>query len=419
MSNKNNKIKLGIFGAWRGESFAAMANLTGGAEVVTVCDKLKSKADNLIAKHCPDAVYYEDFDKFISHDFDAVVLCNYFDEHTEYAIKSLEADKHVMSECVCNITVADGVKLCRAVEKSKKIYKLAENYPYSAANMEMKNLYSGGTFGNVMYAEGEYVHPMSSREFNWYTPTRNHWRSWIPTTYYITHALAPLMYMTDTMPVSVSAFAVAAPEIKKGTPALHSDGVGIVICRMDNGAIFRVTGWAQIGGHGNWYRLSCTKGSVESVRGDAGNIKLAYNSWDTPENTESDKISPAKWTHSAELADKAGHGGGDFWTMYNFIEAINKNTQPYFDVYRGVACSSAGIFAWKSVLNNSENIAMPDFRTEESRKIYENDYMNPNPFAEDSEYKVQCGQDKNYVPSDDDIKNAYSDWKKIGYDVNA
>ena len=33
------------------------------------------------------------------------------------------ASKHVMSETSCNATLAEGVELCRAVEKSGKIYR--------------------------------------------------------------------------------------------------------------------------------------------------------------------------------------------------------------------------------------------------------------------------------------------------------
>ena len=409
-----NKIRVGIFGAGRGESFAAMAKLTD-AEVTAVCDKDRSKAEGLISRQCPGAAYYADFSDFIARDFDAVVLCNYFHEHAGYAIKAMEAGKHVMSECVCNMTAAEGVELCRAVEKSGRIYKLAENYPYFASNMEMRRVYGGGTLGRVMYAEGEYVHPMSSRDFNWHVSGERHWRNWIPATYYITHALAPLMYITDTMPVSVSAFAVAAPELKRGTPALHSDGAAIIICRMDNNAVFRVTGWAQLGGHGNWYRVSCTKGSVESVRGKEGDVRLAYNSWDKPEGAEAEQIYAAQWIHSGELAAKAGHGGGDFWVMHEFIKAIKEKQQPYFDVYRGVACSSAGIFAWKSILNGGANTSMPDFRDENSRKAYECDRMTPDPFAPAS--KVPCGQDSSYTPTKADLENAYKDWREFGFDV--
>ena len=35
------------------------------------------------------------------------------------------------------------------------------------------------------------------------SPGLNHWRNWLPPTYYCSHALAPLMCITDTMPKSV------------------------------------------------------------------------------------------------------------------------------------------------------------------------------------------------------------------------
>jgi len=89
------------------------------------------------------------------------------------------------------------VALCRAVEKSGKTYMLAENYPYTRFNMEMRRLYRTGEIGRVTYAEGEYNHPMSPDELLRISPGLNHWRNWLPSTYYCTHALAPLMYITD------------------------------------------------------------------------------------------------------------------------------------------------------------------------------------------------------------------------------
>ena len=45
-------------------------------------------------------------------------------------------------------------------------------------------------------------------------PGVKHWRNWLPSTYYCTHALAPLMVITDTVPTSVNALSIAAPEIE-------------------------------------------------------------------------------------------------------------------------------------------------------------------------------------------------------------
>ena len=45
---------------------------------------------------------------------------------------------------------------------------------------------------------------------------KKHWRNWIPSTYYCTHALAPLMYITDTMPLSVNCQVMAARDASLG-----------------------------------------------------------------------------------------------------------------------------------------------------------------------------------------------------------
>ena len=95
------------------------------------------------------------------------------------------------------------VELVEAVERTGCIYALAENYPYFRANMEMEEVYQAGALGDVIFAEGEYVHPMSRQENEFYNPGPKHWRSLTPCTYYCTHAMAPLMKITNLMPKKV------------------------------------------------------------------------------------------------------------------------------------------------------------------------------------------------------------------------
>lgn len=80
-----------------------------------------------------------------------------------------------------------------------------------------------------------------------------------------------------------------------------------------------------------------------------------------------------------ELAEKAGHGGGDFWVVYYFIEALKNGTTPYFDVYKSVAMSAVGILGWRSCLENGKEYVIPDFKNEEERALYENDDLSPFP----------------------------------------
>ena len=49
---------------------------------------------------------------------DAVVLANYATEHATYAIRCLNAGKHVLSEVLPSETMAQAVELIETVEKT-------------------------------------------------------------------------------------------------------------------------------------------------------------------------------------------------------------------------------------------------------------------------------------------------------------
>jgi len=187
------KIRVGVIGVGRGQTFMAGAE-RAGMELVAICDTWKERLKSVGKKF--GIATYTDYDKFLEHDLDAVVLANYFHQHAPFAIKALEAGRHVMSECAACSTLAEGVALCRAVERSKRIYMFAENYPFTAFNLELARLYKQGEIGRVLYAEGEYNHPGS---YEWHasiSPGLKHWRNNLPVTYYCTHAMAPLMSIT-------------------------------------------------------------------------------------------------------------------------------------------------------------------------------------------------------------------------------
>lgn len=86
-----------MIGVGRGESFASGATDLVGMKLVALCDTWEEKLQETGKKY--GVATYTDYDKFLEHDMDAVVLANYFNEHTPFAIKALAAGKHVMSEC--------------------------------------------------------------------------------------------------------------------------------------------------------------------------------------------------------------------------------------------------------------------------------------------------------------------------------
>ena len=408
-----NKIRVGVVGVGRGMGFAQGAPFVG-MELVALCDAWEAKLGEAGKKL--NVATYTDYEQFLSHDMDAVVLANYFHQHAPFAVKALEAGLHVMSETMACGTPAEGVALARAVDKSGKIYLFAENYPYFAYNQEMRRLYRNGEVGEMQYGEGEYNHPFDSRSINLLSPGMNHWRNQMPSTYYCSHALAPLMYITDTHPVSVNALSI--PRSKNDAENLHvrqGDPGGIILCRMNNNSVVRIMG-ITMRGHGVWYRIHGTRGVMENLRsGDTGSLRVVHEPWDMREGDEREKIYAPDFPHHAEEARRAGHSGGDFFTSYHFAGAIRKDETPYFDVYRGLEMAMVGIQGWRSCLANGVSYEIPDFRQESVRKDYEDDHWSPWPEHRGPGQPLPSINGYN-PPSDEAVAYAREVWDEMGYE---
>lgn len=384
-------LRIGVFGTWRGNAYLKILNEMPDVKITAICDKRPEMIEQALP-NCPaDVKTFAAFDSFIDSGlFDAVLLANYFNEHTPFAVKAMKRGIHVLSETTAAVTPAQCVELVRTVEETGCKYMLAENYPFMCACQELKRVYEGGTLGKVLFAEGEYVHPMSAQEATYYAPEKYQWRRWIPCTFYLTHALSPLMHMTGAMPKKVNARAAFDPGYGMERKRYVGDRAGIILCEMDNDAIFRVGGSCNFGPHGNWYRLACDKGGVETVRGNQADVWLAYNAWQKPEGAETSRTYTAQWQEQGELASKAGHGGGDFWVCWHFVRYILDDVKPYFDVYQAVSMAAVGIYAWRSILADGATFTIPDFRSEAARKVIENDTLNPIPDINGNGQTLAC-----------------------------
>ena len=382
------KIRIGIFGAGRGVSLSKNFMLLG-CEIVALCDSNEQRRNKARETLGETVIYYDSFDEFVKHDMDAVILANNFHEHTPFAIECFKHGLHVFSECISNITMAEGVKLIREFEKANAesgvIYMLAENYPDMIFNREMKRLVDGGTLGKILYAEGEYNHPVAGddiaflKEYNYYP---EHWRNYIPRTYYITHSLGPCMRITGATPKKVTAFSIFVPNSGAEIPTACrvGDAASIITTQNDDGTVFRITGCAKFGAHHHTYRVCGTKGQAENLRGMGTKVMLRYNKWDTPEGAQTETLYEPSWNDPEEkFINRGGHGGGDYITSRTFVESIRAGKQPPhpYDIHSAVTMSSVAILAHRSVLDGGKPYDIPDFHTEEARKQYENDRLCP------------------------------------------
>lgn len=404
-----SNLKIGIFGAGRG-SYLATDFMLLNCDIVAICDGHEERLQAAAKELGSNIAVYRDFDEFITHDMDAVILANAFHEHTPYAIKCFERGLHVYSECISNGTMAEGVALIRAFEKSNCIYMLAENYPHMIFNREMKRICDGGSLGKILYAEGEYNHPHNPddtafrKQFNYF---EKHWRNYLPRTYYITHSLGPVMWATGATPKRVTAFASFAPmEGAVPSASFNGDRVAIITTQNDDGSIFRVTGCAAFGASHNAYRICGTEGQIENLRGMGDKIMLRYNSWSKPEGTENVNLYTPGWNDPEEEKIKlSGHGGADYLAARMFVECIKAGKQPEhpFDIYHAVAMSSVAILSHRSMMEGGKPYDIPDFRTEEDCRLYENDHLTPFYGHDGNAPTIPCCSHPDYRPTEEQV----------------
>ena len=380
------KVRVGVLGAYRGTGMINYCKVADNAELVAICDKYEPALEKQKSLCGTDGItYYKSFDEFIKHDMDAVVLANYANEHGPFAIRCLEAGKHVFSEVLPCQHMKEAVELVEAVEKSGLVYAYGENYCYMPAPAEMRRLYKEGKIGEFEYGECEYVH---NCEPIWHSITygeKDHWRNLMHSTFYCTHSMGPILHMTGLRPVSVVGF-----EGTKNARNLRGGGkmgsFGMEMVTLENGGIVKSL-------HGGlyqnsiWYSVYGAKGRMESAREDAeaGDVHRIYVKADEYDGEYADRPAQTYEPHQF-MDDKVGkifgHGGSDFYSMYHFIEKIlgNKDADT-IDVYEALDMGLVGLFAYRSILAGNIPMKLPNLRNPEERDQYRNDTACTDPKA--------------------------------------
>ncbi len=351
-----------------------------------MCDKYEPLLDRVkerAEEYGTTVALYNNFEDFFKHDMDAVVLANYADEHTEYAIRCLDAGMHVMSEVLPSATMAEAVALIEAVERSGRVYAYAENYCYMKPTFEMWKRYEEGAIGEVLYCEGEYVHDCSSiwADITYGDPT--HWRNRIPATFYCTHSLGPLLTITGRRPVSVVGFETPLFDAQKQKDITLVRTSGIEMVTLDNGAVCKsLHGAFKMEPGSVNYQVYGKLGMMESKRYNDEEFNLYVE--DSDPNVfckgEWEKYDP-KFDFGVEVKVQSGHGGSDFYPTHFFIEKIlgRPNGKYSIDVYTAVDMGICGILAYRSALNGSAPVKVPNLRNKEERDAYRNDNASTNP----------------------------------------
>ena len=352
-------VKLGVVGLKRGAYVAW--TLIGDENVViraiadSDSDTLKACKEDYEKNGVKDFLCFDNIEDLLKSDIDAVYIATDKPLHTKHTVMALEAGKHVLSEIPVIETLEEAIILRNAVNSHPKLkYMAAENCFYWEFIQKWKQMYKDGRFGDILYAESEYLHATHPDEIKPYNP-ENHWRRYNPAITYLTHNLGPLLYIMDDYCVSVSCM---APDSARYNPYSKKDENGIAIFKTAKGAVIRIfIGFGMYVGYDHNFALYGTKGSILTDKTkpleEAHSFAKLY---DIPDTFEKFTEIPVKLS---ENGDVYGHGGVDGKMIRDFIKCIINDTPPPIDVEMGIRISLPGIIAAESARLNGELLNIP------------------------------------------------------------
>lgn len=363
------KINIGIAGSGgRGSSFRFACEATGILKIHAVCDTDKEKLErSRVALGATEA--YLDYDEMLEKsDIQAVIIGTPMNFHAVQAISALEKGIHVLSEVPAGVSIEECKRLVIAARKSKAVYMMAENYTYIRSNVIVKELVKKGLFGQLYYAEGEYIHEL--KQLNEITKWRRKWQTGINGVTYGTHSLGPvLQWMYPDRVVKVCCAGSGHHYKDPGGNYYENEDSCVMLCKMKSGGLvkIRVDMLSDRPHAMTNYQLQGTDGCYESARAPGERNRIWLKSickgmeWMDIEQFEKDFL-PDYWKVHAENAAKTGHGGGDYFEVMDFVEAIIGKKKCPIGIDEAMDMTLPGLVSQQSIVNNSIWLDVPDSR---------------------------------------------------------
>lgn len=363
-------LNLGIVGACgRGASFKGACDALGNVAIRAVCDTnaeaLAAARERLGARE-----QYTDYGEMLEcAELDAVIIGTPMHLHAPMAIAALERGISVLSEVTAAVSVPECRALVAAATTSRGLYMMAENYTYMQPNVIVRELVRRGLFGTPYYAEGEYLHELKG--LNEVTVWRRTWQTGVNGVTYGTHSLGPILqWMPGDRVASVCCAGSGHHHRDPRGAEYENEDACVMLCKMAFGGLvkIRVDMLSDRPHSMTNYQLQGSDGCYESGRahGEPNRIWLRgrckdANTW--MDLTElSDEFLPEFWKANLARGQAAGHGGGDFFEVLDFVDAISGRRPNPIGIHEAMDMTLPGLISQQSIAEGGRWIDVPDSR---------------------------------------------------------
>lgn len=364
-----SKLKVGILGLRRGMTHLRNFLAVEEAEVIGAADRFPDRrqaGEELLKPHGGKVV--SEYEDLLAMRPDVIVVASNGRIQTQHSCQALEAGCHVLSEVPGAFTEQECIRLRDAVERTGKLYMMAENLCFMDFIRYWRKWLNEGRFGEISIAEGEYLHYLpntllapdgtrlkpSQVKAEGRTDCRPIWRADQPPIQYLTHDLGPLLEVLDDHVISVSCRSgpwrcPEAPLRPDGQIALFHTAKGLLI------QILVTLNTRRPSEHR--FRLFGTEGSAE------WSMYERFGRQFDRERPEGEGWARSDIGLAARDADTStGHGGTDLNLATQFTRCVlHEGTVP-IDLYRSLDYTLPGIIAARSAELGGAPLPIPDLR---------------------------------------------------------
>jgi predicted dehydrogenase len=366
------KLNVGIAGvAGRGATFGAAFRADPRTRIHAVCD-IRQDALAEAAQRLSASEAYADYGEMLERsELDAVVIGTPMHLHASQSIAALERDIHVLCEVTAAVSLDECRALVAAARRSKAIYMMAENCNYIQANVLVAELVRRGLFGEVYYAEGEYLHELKG--LNEITPWRRRWQTGIDGITYGTHSLGPILqWMPDDRVVRVCCAGSGHHYLDPRGNTYENQDSCVMLAQTARGALIVVrVDMLSERPHPMtvYYSLQGTKGCYESARSPHERHKIwladldpGKDEWLDLADLEADYL-PETWRDPPEAALHAGHSGADYLEVVDFVRSIADGVPCPTGIHEAMDLTVPGLISQASIAAGGAWLEVPDSRT--------------------------------------------------------
>ena len=357
-------LRIGVAGLRRGGSICRVFLHHKECTVTAVCD-LDAEQARDFAEQNDIPHWFSDYSALCRADLDAIVVATPGPTHVPFTVEALENGKHVLSEVPAVWSLEEGVELERAVRESGLKYMFAENMCYYAWVESYREMIHRGDLGEIIYAEGEYIHnceslmtlPGHSAENPQLT-----WRASLPPIQYCTHDLGPILQIMDDRVVT----AVGMHTGNRRRPDIGVIDLEVALFKTAKGNIIKQLvsfSTAKEPSH-HWFCLYGTEGQIESPRGPKDRHRLCTRHIPNLHEPLELPLSTSH-PHAPPEATVGGHGTSEYFMVNDFVRCILDDTPSPIDVYTALDQTLPGICAHMSAEQGSVPVEVPDLRPQE------------------------------------------------------